>query len=360
MFGRTMAPGGTENVILSLCEILKQRVSRVIVCSAGGDGAETLREKGIDHHTIPDITRKSPITFIRTLRRLERVITENGITIVHTHHRIAALYAHILSKRLYFTHIHTAHTEFHDHRLLTRLALSHARTIACGEIVKRSLTDYYHIPDSRITLIRNAVRPFPGPVIPDKTLADLRSKGNFIAGTVARLSPEKGIDRFILSHSYVKSVCPKVKYVVIGDGPERDRLEALARILQGRNPGSAEDIIFMGHRDDARNLMAQMDLLVLSSLNEGLPLTPMEAFSVGTPVIATSAGGTREILRDGLDGYIVPSPDPEEIALKIIELIKDGNKLRRMGLNCREHFDKDLGFSRFERETIDFYKSLPE
>ena len=89
MITRTMDLGGTENVVLQLCEILTGKVNKIIVCSSGGVHEKKLQEMGIKHYLIPDITSKNPMDMLKSCRLIKSIIDKEQITIVHSHHRMA-------------------------------------------------------------------------------------------------------------------------------------------------------------------------------------------------------------------------------------------------------------------------------
>ena len=145
LFTRTMGLGGTENVVLQLCEILNPVVNKVVVCSCGGVNEKRLQTMGIKHYTIPDIEKKDLKTIFSTLSQVKKIVKKEEITIIHVHHRMAAFYTALLKKqnsRLKF--FATAHNTFTDKNGLTRFAYKNASVIACGEEVKTNLVDYYH------------------------------------------------------------------------------------------------------------------------------------------------------------------------------------------------------------------------
>ena len=146
LFTRTMGLGGTENVVLQLCEILNPVVNKVVVCSCGGVNEKRLLAMGIKHYTIPDIEKKDLKTVFSTLSQVKKIVKKEKITIVHVHHRMAAFYIALLkmqNNRLKF--FATAHNTFTDKNGLTRFAYKNASVIACGEEVKTNLVEYYHL-----------------------------------------------------------------------------------------------------------------------------------------------------------------------------------------------------------------------
>ena len=104
--------------------------------------------------------------------------------------------------------------------------------------------------------------------------------------------------------------------------------------------------------------MSQLDFVVLSSLWEGLPLTPIEAYSVGKTVIGTAVDGTPEIIRDGVDGYLVEPRNPVQLAEKMNELIECPETRERMGKQAKKRYQNEFSFEKLSKRYIDFYEGL--
>jgi len=98
-FSRTMGQGGAERVVLQLCKVLRPFVNKIVVCSSGGVFVKELNDMNITHYEIIDIERKSPCIFLKNWVRLRRIIKKENITVIHAHHRMAALYTRILCWR---------------------------------------------------------------------------------------------------------------------------------------------------------------------------------------------------------------------------------------------------------------------
>ena len=129
---RTMGLGGTENVVLQLCEILSDKVSKIVVCSSGGVHEKKLHEMGIKHYAIPDIASKNPIDMLTTYRSIKNIIYKERITIVHSHHRMAAFYTELAAPKEVIK-VANAHNTFTDKKKLTQLAYRNAKVVAVGD-----------------------------------------------------------------------------------------------------------------------------------------------------------------------------------------------------------------------------------
>lgn len=349
---RTMGIGGTENVVLQLCEILSDHVKRIIVCSAGGVHETELMDLGVKHYKIPDIASKNPLDMIRIYRILRAVIKKERVTLIHSHHRMAALYAEMTAPKTVIK-IANAHNTFWNRRKLTRFSYRNTKLIAVGEMVKKNLVDYFGVCGRQIQVIYNAVLPFSGEKEPVEDIENARRSGCTMIGNIGRLSEQKGMSYFIEAAWRVRKVCPQTRFFIVGEGEDRKELED-----QVRSRGMEKDIVFMGYRSDVQNVIAQMDFVVLSSLWEGLPLIPIEAFSVGKTIVATAVDGTPEIVRDGENGYLVPPGDAAALADRIEKLILNPEEREKLEKNARNRYEEQFSFSRLRKEYLDFYSGL--
>lgn len=359
LFTRTMEPGGTENVVLQLCEILKPRAQKVIVCSCGGVNERKLKEMGIKHYLIPDITNKTLKTMLTTAKLLRFIVKAENITVIHSHHRMAAFYTELLfGKSLLrsggsIIRIASAHNTFSDKRSFTRLAYRHTHVIAVGETVKKNLNEFYGLPEKQVTVIHNAVKPFDGKIRPVKELQDARAAGFMLIGNVGRLSEQKGMTYFIQAAAKVRGVCPKTKFFIVGSGELEEKLKAEAGKLL---PESA--VVFLGYRSDIQNVMSQLDFVVLSSLWEGFPLTPIEAFSAGKAVVATAVDGTPEIVKNRETGLLVPPGDADALAEAMIEMAKNKEEREQLEKNASRSYKEEFSFERMAERYVRYYGQL--
>lgn len=348
---RTMKLGGTENVVLQLCEIFKPLVNNVIVCSCGGVNEQKLKEMEIKHYTIPDIAEKSPYLMAKTLMAIKNIVKKERITIVHSHHRMAALYAELICGKKVIK-IANAHNTFHDKKGLTKLAYRNTKLIAVGEMVKKNLVEYYGIPNEQITVIHNAIKPFDGKISPIPLLTEYRENGYKIIGNIGRLSKQKGMEYFINAVPGVIEKFPKTKFVIVGDGEDKDKLVNMVKQMN-----LDEYITFLGYRSDIQNVMSQMDFIVLSSLWEGLPLTPIEAFSVGKTVVATAVDGTPEIVQNGINGILIKPKDIKEMVSNICYLLHNIDVIDRFQVSAKERY-KEFSFEKLRMNYVEFYRIL--
>lgn len=352
LFPRTMGLGGTEKVVLQLCEILKPYVNKIIVCSCGGNNVDVLRRMGIKHYELPDIERKSLKTILSVSKLLLQIIKEENITVIHTHHRMAAFYVSLLGLYRKRAFLNTCHNTFTNKKALTRYAYKHAHLITCGEMVKRNLVEFFHLPESQITVIHNAVKPFKGPLVKDPLIEKLHKEGCFVVANIGRLSEQKGMEYYIQAVPVVISKHPGARFLIVGIGEDEEKLRALVDELQVQ-----DYVYFLGYRTDVQNLMSQVDLVVLSSLWEGLPLTPIEAFSVGKTIVATAVDGTTEIVKDGENGFLIEPKNAGQIAYRINWCIEHTEDIKRMEYDAHKCFENEFGFTKFGEYYLMMYSN---
>lgn len=349
-FTRTMGLGGTENVVLQLCEFMN-RNNKVIVCSCGGINVEKLNQMGIKHYTLPDIENKNIITIVKTLKTLLKVINKEKINIVHTHHRMAAFYTSCLRFIKKFTFINTAHNIFFDKKILTKFSYKKAMLIAVGGHVRENLCDFYGFDENKVTVIYNAVKPLGNKINPIEEIEEYRMKNNFLISNIGRLSEQKGMIYFIKAAKILLKKYDNLRFLIVGDGELKEELECYIRECN-----IDDKVILLGYRNDIQNIMSQVDLVVLSSLWEGFPLTPIEAFSVGKPVVATNIEGTVEIIRHKDNGLLVEPKNEIDLAEKIEFFIKNPNELKIYGNRAKETYRLNFDVEKFNNSYIEFYK----
>jgi glycosyltransferase involved in cell wall biosynthesis len=140
-----------------------------------------------------------------------------------------------------------------------------------------------------------------------------------VIGWVGRLVPAKLPGDFLEAVALAARRVPRLRALVVGDGPERGEAEARARAL-----GIEGRVVFAGLRMDVAELLGGMEALVFSSEREGLSIAMLEGMAAGVPIVATRVGGTPELVEDGTSGLLVPPHAPGELAAAITRVLEDG------------------------------------
>jgi glycosyltransferase involved in cell wall biosynthesis len=183
---------------------------------------------------------------------------------------------------------------------------------------------HYRAPQGRMRVIYNGIdteRFHPGPAARDLV-------GPVV--TIGRLVEQKNHALFLQAAARLAGECADVRFVIVGDGPLRPALEEQARSL-----GIGDRVSFTGERRDVEEILRTASLFWLTSRWEGLPNVVLEAMASGVPAIATDVGGTRELIRAGVDGYVVPEQDVDAFVQHSRELLNDASMGRRFGAAAR-------------------------
>ncbi len=181
----------------------------------------------------------------------------------------------------------------------------------------------------------------------------LSREGPLRVMVVGRLIFNKGPQFVIEAAPKVLASYPDARFVFVGDGPMEDELRAEASKL-----GIAANVEFLGHRDDIPELLSTGAMAVRASLSEGLPLVALEAMAAGLPVIATDVGGTREVVDDGVTGFLLQPNDVDGLADRICRLAGDGGLRAEMGARGRAFVEQGYDWSRIAARTADVYRGV--
>lgn len=217
-----------------------------------------------------------------------------------------------------------------------------ARRIICvSEFVAQSLRDE-GVPNALISVVPNGV-PVDATLDRAGARAELGLRSSAIVlGMVGRLRPEKRHDLAIAALAQLRARGLDITLCVVGDGPLRPDLEALAETL-----GVSDAVLFAGERPNAGRLARAFDLMVMCSTFEGMPLAALEALVVGVPIVATAVGGLPELVRPGT-GILVSPGDPEALAEGIATLL-DGSELTLPPEDLRRQYDIATAVRVYER-----------
>lgn len=352
---RTMGQGGAEKIVFQLASASKKKGNYVSVASCGGVYTELLSKKKIPHHQVRDLECKNPIVILQTLQTLERIIRKEHIQILHTHHRMAALYGKLLKIRFpKLKLVYTAHNVFENKKRLTNISLSDSYIVAVGENVKKNLVEFFDIKEEKIQIIYNAVKIKEHVNYePNTRLENWKKEGFFLVGIIGRLSEQKGVDVFIESMKNIKSQNVKIKGVIIGDGELKESLETM--ILKN---DLEDDIWMMGYQEHIVTLIQQLDLVVMPSRWEGFPLLPIEVFCVGKTLVASDIGGINEIVQQKKNGILVPKDDVEAFSKEIIALMNKPEMRESLEQNAKEFYKKHFCYESFVEQYDSLYQRI--
>ena len=358
---------GAEVQLATTASYLADR-SDVHVCAVlfnDGRLAGELRQLGIDV-TVVDETRESAV---RILAFLTRFLRDREIDLVHTHRYKDTVLSTIAAKLAGVPHlIRTVHglrepmrgwdhLKFRVYETLDAVMLRcfADRVIAVSDRIADALRDEGYRP-SLVTRVHNGIDLRK--VMAMRRPEDLRRElgvdaGTIVFGTVGRLSPVKGHDTFLRAARLILDQHPGARFLIAGGGPLERELAALASEL-GIEPACR----FLGPRADVYDLVSAMDVFVLPSLNEGIPMAVLEAMAVATPVVASAVGGLPEVIRDRQTGLLVPPADQRALADACLELARDREWAQRLGTAGRRVVEEQFSRDQNGRALMDTYAGV--
>jgi len=298
-------------------------------------------------------------------RELAGRIRELGVDVLCCHGYKADLIGLLAGRRakvpvIAMSHGWTAETwKVRVYEALDRACLRRMDRVVCVSEGQAEKVRRAGVRPDRVTVIRNAVRAerFDRSDAADRHVMEAMfpQAPERIVGSAGRLSPEKGFGVLVEAAAIVARSDPGAGFIHFGDGPLR---EAISRRIE--ELGLERRFILAGFRDDLDRFLPHWDLSVLPSFTEGLPTVVLESYAAGIPVVATAVGGTPEAVADGVDGYLVPPGDPIALARRILDLLKDEDKRRDMGLLGRDRVRAEFTFGaqaiRFQRVCEDLVR----
>ena len=348
IIARLIIGGPTIHVVLLNSVLNNEIFESVLVCGSPNPGEQPMLDFALEHNIkpifIPEIVGEA--TFkprdLKALVKLYRLIRRERPHIVHTHTAKAGFVGRLAARLagtpiiLHTYHGHVLHGYYNPLKtwLLRRMERVLARItdciIAVSEQVKQDLVSYGVAPPEKITVIPLGFdlqsflncEKYRGEFRRELGLND----GARLIGIVGRIFPIKNHRLFLDSAVQVASQEPACRFIIVGDGVLRPEMERHAREL-----GIADKVIFTGWRRDLPRIYADLNVLVVSSDNEGTPVSAIEAMASARPVVGTRVGGLPDIITDGENGYLVPSRNPEALAEAILRLLRDPELACRMG-----------------------------
>jgi glycosyltransferase involved in cell wall biosynthesis len=332
-----------------------------------GDMLDLAREHEVSPVMLPALGREiSPFDDLAALGRLVRLMRQMRPDVVHTHMAkagtIGRLAARICGVPLV---VHTYHGHvFHSYfsPLKTRvfltieraLGLTTNRIIVLGDGQRDEIASYGVAPLRKLVPIRLGLEL--GQFLHAENLrGELRRELGFsmatpLVGIVARLVPIKAHEVFLQAAAGVHTALPTAQCLVIGDGERRDELAHMAGQL-----GLTGWVHFLGWRQDMARVYADLDVVALTSLNEGSPVALIEALAAARPVVSTAVGGVPEVVIDGETGLSVAPADPSAFSEAIVRLLGDSALARRLGATGRRHVYPRYDSSRLVDDVRQLY-----
>lgn len=360
----TLGTGGRKRLLAGLARHHNREICQLefLALADGGRFAEEIRDAGCDVlvlgeaaeeqiHKQQAVDREVSRSRLSRIVQMRRRFADRRYDIVHTHNIYPHLYATVAARWAGVpVVINTRHGQRVGHgwksRCLFRLASRWVdRIVAVSDDAARLCVQVDGIPIHKVTRIWNG--------IDTQAFAESAHRREPIAISVARLSPEKDFPTLLAAIVLAQRFVPNLRLRIVGDGPERSRLQSLSERL-----GIADRVQFLGERTDVAQQLAEAGFFVTSSRSEGISLTLLEAMACGLPVVATDVGGNAEIVGDAALGQLVPPANPKRLAEAIVELCGRVDQWPAMGSAARRSVAQRFDARRMVSDYEQLYEQL--
>ncbi|MEI7759716.1 MAG: glycosyltransferase family 4 protein [Thermoleophilia bacterium] len=330
-------------------------------------------QRGIEIESIPELQREvAPLKDVAAVRRLRAIIRRERPHIIHTHTAKAGTVGRTAARIagdarppvvVHTFHGHMLKGEFDPVRTRAFRAVerSLARTtdvlIAVSPEVRDELVEVGVAPASQFAVVRLGIE-LSERMAGASDGASLRASldippDRFCVGWVARMSPVKQPEDVLRTVRRLRDRGIDAALILIGDGPERAHLEKRAKELD-----LVEGVHFVGFQNDVGPWFHAFDVLLLTSRSEGTPVSAIETLASGRPVVATDVGGTRDVVGDGVSGFLVPFGDVAAGAERLERLARDPALRARMGAAGQAVALSSYGVPRLVGDIDRLYRAL--
>jgi len=323
----------------------------------GSPAAARLRAAGVE----PELVRITGLLKPGDLRRVRRQVEAVGPDVVHTHLGYADLMGGLAARSLGIPAVSTIHvmewteTSLRE-RVKSRLMDLARRTcadsvITVSEPARQALLDAGYGRGSRLVTVHNGVdaRIVPGSGREVRSELGL-GRGDLVVAMVSVLRDGKGHDVAFEAFAALRERQPRLRLLVVGDGPAREQIREQAR-------AAGEGIVLAGHRDDVMAVLDAADVLLHPSRVDAFPTALLEAMAASVPVVATAVGGIPEIVDHERTGLLMDAPPTAaDIQHALAGLVEDPDRRRRQGAAARVRFEAEFAAGHWARRTRTVYE----
>ena len=357
---------GAEAQTASLLRWLAQRdeLSLSVILLNEGRLAEKARESGIDVKVIPEAGKG----FLQIFREATNYLRGRGIHLLHSHRYKENLLAALLAWRCQIPFVVRSqhglpepfgglrHCKQSLVRVVDGLVARYAtdRVISVSSELRGHLTRY--IDPRKVVVVQNGldIDQVRSNLSCEEAKEKLGIPGDYrVIGTAGRLEPIKRLDYFLQAAKLVSGRIGDARFVIAGEGRERPRLEELAHTLS-----LEKQVLFLGHRSDIYDVLRALDVFVLCSDHEGLPMVLLEALYLGVPVVARSVGGITDVVQDGVNGVLIESGETPALAAACLDLLLDDDRKKRLATAAIASVSEKFTAQRNAAEVAGLYRSL--
>lgn len=355
----TLVRGGAEKQLALLAAGLPREEFdvQVAVLTHSGPLEATLRAANIPVTVIGKRWKFDPLSYFRLKRHIQALRPD----IVHTWLFAANAYGRQAALSAGVKHIIAGERCVDPWKSTWQLTIDRALAKRTEKIVTNSsgVKDFYvsrGLPAEKFVIIPNGIAPAPiaAPLTREALLTEMSLPPNArLIGAVGRLWPQKRVKDLIWAADLLKSTRDDTHLIIVGDGPQRSRLERYREQVE-----IVDRVHFLGERDDVSRLLPHFDALWLASEYEGQSNAILEAMAAAVPVIATDIPGNRDLVIDGVTGYLVPVGERFEFTRRTHWLLDDSALRERLGAAARERIEREFTVQQMVQRHAELYRQL--
>jgi glycosyltransferase involved in cell wall biosynthesis len=348
----SMEVGGAETLVLQMCRLQREQGHEPCVYAVAALGAfgEQMRKEGFAVQ--PNVGRH----LTDATRNFFRIFRDSRPDVVHLHNATPTIYAAIAARMSCVSSvISTRHSLVAPPRKMVTEVKYAAAATCCDWVVgicdatANNLKDIHSVPARKIARVYNGALP-----LQRVAKEHWPTKNGFTLLYVGRLAAVKNHPLLIKAFHAALTSMPDLRLWMVGDGGERQSLEVLATEL-----GIAAQVTFWGQQLDVAPFFSAADAFIMSSKSEGLPMSLLQAFSLGLPAIVTDVGGMAEVVRLAKAGYTVPVTDPAEMAAAILRLANSDAERERLSMRAEATFHSHFTLQTMVDVYMNLYKNTP-
>ncbi|MBI3313399.1 MAG: glycosyltransferase, partial [Candidatus Omnitrophica bacterium] len=345
--------GGVERGVVDLARAMKKRGDDIVVISSGGELVAELEKMNVRHYKLP-VDQKS-IFSLALVGKIAEIIDKERIEVVHARSRVPAWLAWFATRQTGVPFVTTCHGYYSTH-LLSRVMGWGKRVIAISSVVGRHMIDDFGVSPERIRLVHRGIDFSQFSYVPGRYDTNPKS---FRIINVARLSPIKGQIEFLKAVHLLRRHVQHLEVWLVGS-EVRGKNKYTGLIQKTiQQLGLQSTVKLLGTRRDIADLMAQSDLVVLSTLvPEAFGRVVVEAGAVGRTVLATRVGGVLDIIDHEENGILVTPGNVEEMAERMRELLSDRAKSKRLAENLHEKVKNRFTLEQMTEKTLEVYQEV--
>jgi glycosyltransferase involved in cell wall biosynthesis len=293
----------------------------------------------------------------RTIATIRHIIQSSGFEVVHTHGYKSDIYGFLAAKPLHVPLVATCHLwtrqtlSLRAYEFIDAMILRHAqRVVGVSEDITETVRRT-GVQGHKLSTIHNGT-DFPRPGDVAETLkTELGISDRLLIGSVGRLETQKGFEYFIRAAKSILSEFPSALFVIVGEGSQRAQLSGLIDEM-----GLQSHVLLLGQRKDMPRIYAALDVFVLASVDEGMPMTLLEALAAHCPVVATRVGAVNKLILPDRTGLLVEPRDVAALSCAILRFLRNPLFAAELAQNGEQHIRTSFSSDGMARQYLEVYR----